>query len=86
MRRAGQLAKIVLDEFTGVLKMVPYGIRAMRTHRSLPDARAPAGRDGVSIARDVRYADAPRAVMDIYLPRGVSTPKPQNPAKYEKVN
>ena len=72
MRRAGQLAKIVLDEFTGVLKMVPYGIRAMRTHRSLPDARAPAGRDGVSIARDVRYADAPRAVMDIYLPRGVS--------------
>ena len=72
MRRAGQLAKIVLDEFTGVLKMVPYGIRAMRTHRSLPDARAPAGRDGVSIARDVRYADAPRAVMDIYLPGGVS--------------
>ena len=72
MRRAGQLAKIVLDEFAGVLKMVPYGIRAMRAHRSLPDARAPAGRDGVSIARDVRYADAPRAVMDIYLPRGVS--------------
>ena len=73
MRRAGQLAKIVFDEFTGVLKMVPYGIRAMRTHKSLPDAaNRAAKKDGVSIARDVRYADAPRAVMDIYLPRGVS--------------
>ena len=56
-----------------MLKVIPYGIRAMRQHKRLPDAVKGASLDtGVSIARDVRYADAPRAVMDIYLPPGVS--------------
>ena len=49
----------------------------MRQYRSLPDARrmhlsdTKRGGGGVSIVRDVRYAKADRAVMDIYLPRGV---------------
>ena len=56
-----------------MLKVIPYGIRAMRQHKRLPDAVKGASLDtGVSIARDVRFADAPRAVMDIYLPPGVS--------------
>jgi acetyl esterase/lipase len=62
-----------VDELAGVLKVIPYGIRAMRQHKRLPDAVKGASLDtGVSIARNVRYADAPRAVMDIYLPPGVS--------------
>lgn len=62
-----------MDELAGVLKVIPYGIRAMRQHKRLPDAVKGASLDtGVSIARNVRYADAPRAVMDIYLPPGVS--------------
>ena len=73
LRRAGEIGKILVDELAGVLKVIPYGIRAMRQHKRLPDAVKGASLDtGVSIARNVRYADAPRAVMDIYLPPGVS--------------
>ena len=73
LRRAGEIGKILVDELAGVLKVIPYGIRAMRQHKRLPDAVKGASLDtGVSIARDVRFADAPRAVMDIYLPPGVS--------------
>lgn len=76
LRRAAEIGKILVDEVTGVLKAIPYGIRALRQHKKLPDALARSN-DGahvneVSIARNVRYADSPRAVMDVYLPRGVS--------------
>ena len=76
LRRAAEIGKILVDEVTGVLKAIPYGIRALRQHKKLPDALARSD-DGahvreVSIARNVRYADSPRAVMDVYLPRGVS--------------
>ena len=76
LRRAAEIGKILVDEVTGVLKAIPYGIRALRQHKKLPDALARSN-DGahvneVSIARNVRYADSPRAVMDVYLPRGAS--------------
>lgn len=82
-----QIGKVLVDEVAGVLKVIPYGIRAMRQHRRLPDARVRLGStdrggiddvnenqggSGVSIVRDVRYAGAERAVMDIYLPRGAA--------------
>jgi hypothetical protein len=76
MRRAAQIGRVLVDEAMGVFKVIPYGIRAMRQHRRLPDARVVLGASddacaGVSIVRDVRYAAADRAVMDIYLPPGV---------------
>ena len=76
LRRAVEIGQILVDEVTGVLKAIPYGIRALRQHKKLPDALARSD-DGthvreVSIARNVRYAESPRAVMDVYLPRGVS--------------
>ena len=76
LKRAAEIGQILVDEVTGVLKAIPYGIRALRQHKKLPDALARSD-DGthvreVSIARNVRYADSPRAVMDVYLPRGVS--------------
>ena len=76
LRRAAEIGKILVDEVTGVLKPIPYGIRALRQHKKLPNALARSD-DGahvreVSISRNVRYADSPRAVMDVYLPRGVS--------------
>ena len=77
MRRAGQLAKIVLDEFTGVLKMVPYGIRSRCHAQVAPDAGPAGGRRQHRARRPVRDA---RAVMDIYLPRGVSTTMPRAPS------
>jgi acetyl esterase/lipase len=76
LRRAAEIGKILVDEVTGVLKAIPYGIRALRQHKKLPDALARSNDEThvneVSIARNVRYADSPRAVMDVYLPRGVS--------------
>ena len=75
MRRAAEIGKILVDEIRGVVSVIPYGIRAMRQHRRLPDAVSRGRADapvGVSIVRDVRYADAPRAVMDVYLPAGVA--------------
>jgi hypothetical protein len=75
LRRVGEIGKILVDELTGVIKTIPYGIRALRQHKKLPDACGPArdtgGHTVVSIARNVRYADSPRAVMDVYLPKGV---------------
>jgi acetyl esterase/lipase len=76
LRRAAEIGKILVDEVTGVLKAIPYGIRALRQHKKLPDALSKSNDkthvNEVSIARNVRYADSPRAVMDVYLPRGVS--------------
>ena len=75
MRRAAEIGKILVDEIRGVVSVIPYGVRAMRQHRRLPDAVSRGRADapaGVSIVRDVRYADAPRAVMDVYLPAGVA--------------
>ena len=40
LRRAAEIGKILVDEVTGVLKAIPYGIRALRQHRKLPDALA----------------------------------------------
>lgn len=76
-RRAGEIGKILVDELTGVIKTIPYGIRALRQHKKLPDALVRGDNadlifNSVSIARNVRYAYSPRAVMDVYLPRGVS--------------
>ncbi|EEH53145.1 uncharacterized protein MICPUCDRAFT_52052 [Micromonas pusilla CCMP1545] len=73
LKRAAEIGKVLVDEALGVVRAIPYGVRALRLHRSLPDAVAGA-RDarGVRIVRDVRYASAPRAVMDVYLPDGAS--------------
>jgi len=66
-----------VDEISGLVVKVPYGYRAIRTHRKLPrrgerdGAAASAARDGVTLSRKVRYDESERCVMDIYVPDGL---------------
>mgnify|MGYP001811087387 CR=1 FL=1 len=55
VQRLAVYARIFAAELFGTVLAVPFGVRAYALHRSLPDARAAAGRAGtVSILRDVR--------------------------------
>ena len=44
------------------------GVRAVRIHRSLPQASQSLHASSVSICRDVAYSNKQRTVMDIYIP------------------
>ncbi|EFN56733.1 hypothetical protein CHLNCDRAFT_144155 [Chlorella variabilis] len=72
VQRLAVYARIFAAEIFGTVLAVPFGLRALSLHRSLPDARQ-RQRAGstVAILRDVRYGQRPRNVMDIYLPPNV---------------
>eukprot|EP00887_Chlorella_sp_A99_P007116 scaffold2.g7116.t1 len=70
LARIAVYARVIAAELVGTLAAVPFGIRAQALHRSLPDPGGAGGARGssVSIMRGVRYAGAPRCLLDIYLP------------------
>jgi len=66
------LVKLFVDEISGLVGKVPYGYRALKTHRRLPRTSERDAASGVTMSRDVRYDDGERCVMDIYVPEGLS--------------
>ncbi|CEF97145.1 Carboxylesterase, type B [Ostreococcus tauri] len=73
LARCSQLVRLFVEEISGLVTKVPYGYRALRTHRKLPRRGERDGRveHGVAMSRDVRYDDGERCVMDIYVPEGL---------------
>ena len=51
--------RLFVEEISGLVTKVPYGYRALRTHRKLPRRGERDGRveHGVAMSRDVRYDD-----------------------------
>jgi len=69
IRKILQLGRIIVSELTGTLLSVPYGARALKTYYSLPTLEGARGKsNAVTLVKDVRYSEAERCVMDIYLP------------------
>lgn len=68
-------ARIFGAELLGTVSVIPYAVRALTLHRSLPDARTRGASDrSVSLLRGVRYGAAERNVMDVYLPPSTQLP------------
>jgi len=73
VKKCTQLVKLIVDEVTGLITKIPYGARALKTHKKLPRRPVAPARDdevhkSVSMSRDVRYDVGERCVMDIYVP------------------
>lgn len=56
------------------------GVRAMRIHQSLPQAKHSLHTLSISICKDIAYSNRPRTVMDIYIPSQQAAPsQPSHP-------
>lgn len=74
--RAAEMSRVFAGVLVDTLLMAPYGLRALRLHRGLPEHGAASSdgrqlrqqRGGVSIVRDVRYGPGERCTLDVYLP------------------
>jgi prenylcysteine alpha-carboxyl methylesterase len=87
LKRVVVYARIIAAEVVGTLAVLPYAWRAWALHRSLPDATASLDADldstsrrrgdTVSMLRDVRYGNAKRELLDVYLPPSLTKPLPK---------
>lgn len=75
-RKIASYARVFAAELLGLVSAIPYGVRALALHRSLPspDARLGRHQGSVTLLRDVRYGARPRNTLDIYLPPNVEPP------------
>jgi hypothetical protein len=70
LRRIASISKLFASELVSTVALAPFAVRALRLHKSLPhlDSYSPQDQQPVYVVRDVRYAEAPRALVDLYLP------------------
>ncbi|DBA84893.1 hypothetical protein WJX77_007852 [Trebouxia sp. C0004] len=75
-----RITRIFATELLGSLAIVPYGVRAMRIHQSLPHTKHSLHTPSISICKDIAYSNRPRTVMDIYIPSQQAVPsQPSHP-------
>ncbi|CAL8466146.1 g5682 [Coccomyxa elongata] len=64
-----RITRLLASEALGALTTVPYGWRALQTHKALEAfSEGEQNKHSVGIVRDVRYGPMQRNVMDIYVP------------------
>ncbi|BDA51015.1 probable isoprenylcysteine alpha-carbonyl methylesterase I at N-terminal half [Coccomyxa sp. Obi] len=64
-----RITRLLASEALGALTTVPYGWRALQTHKALEAfSEGQHNKHSVGIVRDVRYGPMQRNVMDIYMP------------------
>ncbi|KAF6253282.1 hypothetical protein COO60DRAFT_431806 [Scenedesmus sp. NREL 46B-D3] len=70
LHRIATISKLFASELVSTVALAPFAVRALRLHKSLPaaDSYSPADQQPVYVVRDARYAEAPRALVDLYLP------------------
>ncbi|KAK9835853.1 hypothetical protein WJX74_009357 [Apatococcus lobatus] len=68
--RLSQLTRLLAGELFGMIRVIPFGVRAFWTYRRLPllSRTLHAGHTEVTISRGLRYAPAERTLMDVYAP------------------
>ncbi|KAL0048047.1 hypothetical protein WJX82_006508 [Trebouxia sp. C0006] len=69
-----RITRIFATELLGSLAIVPYGVRAMRIHQSLPQAKHSLHTPSISICKNIAYSNRTRTVMDIYIPGQQAAP------------
>jgi hypothetical protein len=70
LRRIASISKLFASELGSTVALAPFAVRALRLHKSLPhlDSYSSDDEQPVYVVKDVRYAEAPRALIDLYLP------------------
>jgi hypothetical protein len=70
LRRIASISELFVSELVSTVALAPFAVRALRLHKSLPHVGSYSSEDEqpVYVVKDVRYAEAPRALIDLYLP------------------
>lgn len=70
IKRLGQISRLFVSEIIGTIALAPYARRALSIYKSTPAPEAFCSNNvhQVYVAKEVRYGDAPRNTMDIWLP------------------
>jgi hypothetical protein len=70
LRRIASISKLFASELVSTVALAPFAVRALRLHKSLPHLESYSQQDEqpVYVVKDLRYAEAPRALVDLYLP------------------